>query len=378
MKILLVMLMFFLALVASDLKNISLVSFADRVSKQTLKNIYIDEDLNASISLYIPDRISDKDIFKVFEKTINKKGFNLRKLGDVYYVSKKIKYKKNKYLYKLKYNSYEDCKSLFESYDLKYKYLKDINSFIIFATEKEYPNILYHLRSVDIEQKQVTLKIMIFEFTEDDIKERGIQWGTIYQNISDSTVTALNSIVASVNTISTPIASNNFYSAIHLLDNNKLINVKQFPFILAKNNKSFTFEAVENIPYLVKTTKTQATNTSEENSIQYKDVGLKINGRSLIHDKYVTLDIDLIIEDIVSNDNNMPLTYKRVLKSNTNIDFGKVLVLSGIKRNKTVHNDYSIPYLSNIPFLGALFEYKTQSEEQINITISIEVIASET
>ena len=169
--------------------------------------------------------------------------------------------------------------------------------------------------------------------------------------------------------------SKGFYSAIRFLNEDKKINLKQFPYILAKNNKKFKFEAVQNIPYLVSSTTTQATNTSNQNTTEYKDVGLKINGKAFLHDDYITLDLSLVVEDLVSSaGTTTPQTYKRVLESSTNIDYNKVLLLSGLKRIKHTRNDYSIPYLSNIPFLGDIFKYKTNSDEEINITIAIEVL----
>jgi len=74
----------------------------------------------------------------------------------------------------------------------------------------------------------------------------------------------------------------------------------------------------------------------------------------------------------------MPQTYKRVLKSNTNIAFGKVLLLSGLKRNKKTVNEWKIPLFSDIPYLGEIFKYHHNSNEQTEITIAIEVINTHT
>jgi len=135
---------------------------------------------------------------------------------------------------------------------------------------------------------------------------------------------------------------------------------------------------VTSVPYLVSSTTTQATNTSNQNTTEYKDVGLKINGKAFLHDDYITLDLSLVVEDLVSSaGTTTPQTYKRVLESSTNIDYNKVLLLSGLKRIKHTRNDYSIPYLSNIPFIGDIFKYKTNSDEEINITVAIEVVNPE-
>lgn len=374
-KILIMIFLFSVQLIANDYINVTLVEFADRVSKQVNKNIYIDEEIIKNVSLYVPDKISNKDLLSVFKYTIRKNGFVLYLRGNTYYLRTASKVILQNHIYKMKYNSFKDCSSILTSLNIKYTYLNDSNSLLIQSNKNDYENILSMFKTVDVLQHQVMVKIMIFEYDESLSKERGVQYASIYKDAKNTIQTALNTIVFPLSSKGHILDSTSFYGAIRLLNEQKDINVKQYPFILAKNNKIFKFEAVENIPYLVTTTTTEATNTSEQNSIEYKDVGLKINGKTMIHDTYAILDIDLIIEDLISDEvTQTPQTYKRVLKSNTNIEYGKVLLLSGIKRVKHLKNDWSIPYLSNIPYLGEVFKYKTKSDKELNITIAIEII----
>ncbi len=379
--LIIVMIMSFQCLLsANDKIDIELTYFADRLSKQNNINIYIDEDIKQKkVSMLIPDKISNIDLLNLFKKSVSKMDYNFNKVGQTYYLTKKIPYIDRVYMYELKYNSSKDCSKMLTSLGVKHSYLADSNTYIITSNSKRYPKIKEHLEKIDKIQKQVMLKIMIFEFSDTDIKERGVQYASIYKGVDNTIQYALNTIVAPINTNNPTLKSIDFYGAIRLLNEEKMLNVKQYPYVLAKNNKSFKFEAVENIPYLVTTTKTEASNTSEQNSIEYKDVGLKINGVSLIYKDYITLDLNLVIEDLISSNEEtvMPQTYKRVLQSNTNINYNKVLLLSGIKRTKHIKNDWNIPYISNIPYLGELFKYSTKDEQQINITIAIEVIKSE-
>ena len=378
-KIVWLMVLISSALIANT-QELSIRDFGRFVSNHNNINILIDEDFKDNkFSIMIPNNISNFDLLRLFKISVSKRGFNFYKYGSVYYLSKKQEFKNKGYIYKLKYNSSKDCEVLLKTLGIKYSYLNDVNSFVISSTKKDFENISSFLSKVDILKQQVMLKIMIFEFNDDLTRERGVQFGSIYKDITNSTQTAINSIIASINTSNSPMSSNDFYAAIRLLNEDKYINVKQYPYILAKNNEIFKFEAVENIPYLVSSTKTEATNTSEQNTIEYKDVGLKINGKSFIYSNYINLDIDLVIEDLLStivdkNGLTMPQTYKRVLKSNTNIKYNQVLLLSGLKRIKHTKDEYSIPGLSSIPYLGEAFKFKTTNDTTLNITIAIEVI----
>jgi len=356
--------------------NINLTSFAKDVSDRNNINIYIDEDLkDKKISLFVPNKIKAAELLSLFKTTVNKLNLNFKKDKNTYYLSKKLSSKSSIHIYNLKYNTVGDCTKILTILKLNFKYLDDSNSFLISSTDKQFKEALVFLNQVDTKQKQVILKIMIYEFNSNQINEKGVQFASIYEDFKDNLTTALNTLVLPLSTNNLTLSNINYYFALRLLEEKKLLNVKQFPYVIAKHNKSFLFEAVENIPYLEKTTSIDSANTSQQDSIVYKDVGLKITGKSFIFKDYITLDIDLVIEDLLTeSQSNTPSTYKRHLKSNTDVNYNDVLLLSGIKRNKAQNNNYNIPYLSNIPYLGEMFKYSTKDNQSINITIAIEVL----
>lgn len=377
MKILIFLLLFLNFSFAFDSSsNISLNDFAKKVSFNENVNIFIDEDINATkYSYHLPNINQNTNLFNLFEKSIRKNGYILKKIGNIYYLHK-LKIYEHTYIYNLKYNSFDDCKQLLDTQNVKYTYLSNLNSFVIHASKYKYRNIKSLLEDIDIKKKQVILKLLIFEYTDSDIKELGINTEATYVELSKGATMSLNTILSPLDTENQTLNPINFYSAIKFLNKNNIINFKQYPYILAKNNQEFKFEAVENIPYLEKTTKTESSNYSEQTSITYKDVGLKINGKTLIYDDYISLDLDLIIEDIISQyeDTNTPKTFKRHLQSKTNISYNKVLVLSGLKRNKVEKNHIYLPFINKIPIIGQFFDYEYENLSTVNITIAIQIL----
>lgn len=366
-------------LLSNSNTDISLNELAFRLSSQNNITIYIDEDLKKiKVSLYVPDKISNKDFLKLFRNTVEKNDMSFNKNGSFYSLTKNKKILIKDYLYKLKYNSFSDCKKLLEQLGTKYIYLEDSNSIFISSTVEQYNLISSLLSQIDIKQSQVILKIMIFEYNEEFLREKGFQVGSIYKDITQATQTALNAIIFPLSTNHRIMSSFDFYGALKLLNQDNILDVKQYPYITTKHNKKFEFLAVENIPYLISSTKTEATNSSEQTSVVYRDVGLKIKGIPFIYDDYVSLDLDLVIEDLLPTfiDNNMPKTYKRYINSNTNVNYNDVLLLSGIKRKHIINNNYSIPILSNIPYLGEIFKHKTTTKKNLTIVIAIEIIKS--
>lgn len=389
MKKIIMTLLLSLALSADSFKDMTLIDFTELVSSYTDNNFYLDEDINKSLSLFVPSDLNGKDLIKLLELSLKKNDYNLKKLNNNYYIEKKKHFlpENFNFSYKLKYNTSEDCKTILDFHHVKYKYLKDTSTFLLSAKISQYNEILPLLQQTDIKKKQVTLKITIFEFSNDELKEKGLSSLSLHDkqplNISTSSsqsqasfpTTVLNGIFSPVTNSTITFKSYNFNYALSLLDSHNLIDIKQSPFILARNNDKFQFYAVDNIPFKTSSTTTQAANLSTNESIEYKDVGLKIDGIAFIYDDYVSLDLSLVVEDIISQSpDNIPQTYKRQLNSLSNVSYGDVLLLSGLKRTKKNINDYSVPYLSNIPYLGELFKYKKHSHEYLDITIAIEVI----
>ena len=361
---------------ADDLINVSLSSFVDRVSKQTNKPIFLDEDINASVSLFIPDKVSDKNIFSIFKEFIRKKGYILRRSGSVYFLSKPKAEKTKSILYHLKYNNFEDITSYLATTGYKFKYLKNINTFSLTAPVSKIEKILKDLNSLDKPLQQVFLKIFIIETSNTKDLEFGFKNGTVYRGIDGQVSSVLNALIVPYNSSLPIFNSFSFYTALKLLDQKGLISLKQYPLILSKNGKTFKFESVTNVPFLVSRAVSDSTVNQVQNTIEYRDIGLKINGKSIVHDDYISLDLDLTIEDIIQS-GETPTTYKRYIKSDTNLDYGRVLLISGLRRNKHSNTLYKIPFLGDIPYLGALFRFKEAHDEVSNITVAIQVYRSE-
>ena len=380
-KRLIVLLLFFLInnnLFASDLVNVSLNQFTNRVSKQTNKNIFIDEDINSSMSLFIPNKISNKAIFDIYKMSIEKRGFNLSVNNGVYYLHKKTNYKKHFYLFQLKYNVSKDFLQYLKMLKYNYSYFRSNNSFLVSCNFLQKRDIDKFLQTLDKQSKQVMLKFYIISYDDTKTDERGIQFASIYKDASNVVQTAINAIVMPLTSTSNILSTTSFFSALRLLNEAHKIKINNFPYVLAKQNKLFQFESVRNIPYLVKSTTTDSNTVQDNNSYQYKDVGLKIGGIASIYKDFVSLELKLTIEDIIDSgsDSKTPSTNKRYLNSVTNLKYGQVLLLSGIKQDKQANTNIRIPILCNIPFIGKMFQYKYTSVIKSNISIAIQVIKS--
>jgi len=377
MKIFRALIILFLLIqcLAANDKNITLLDFTELLSSQNNINIYIDEDIKAKeVSLFVPEHLNNDEFLHLYRESVKKLGYELTSVNDTYFLTKSIPNELSSFFIDLKTNSSEDVIKYLTFKDIKFQYIATNNKIVVHCLDSQYPLLFRDISKIDSQKKQITLKFTIIEINYDDLKKRGFEFSSNYETASGDVQNVLNTFVLPFQNTNPVFMRSTFYSALKLFNETKFFNISQNPFILVQDNKDFTFQAVNTIPYQTSTTLTQATNTSEQTSIEYKDVGLKILGKTLIYEDYVNLDLDLIVEDILSTTNNIPTTYKRQLKSNSNLKYGEVLILSGINQTKINKTDFSIPFISNIPYLGELFKYKSESEVKSNISIAIEVI----
>lgn len=78
-----------LALSADSFKDMTLIDFTELVSSYTDNNFYLDEDINKSLSLFVPSDLNGKDLIKLLELSLKKNDYNLKKLNNNYYIEKK-------------------------------------------------------------------------------------------------------------------------------------------------------------------------------------------------------------------------------------------------------------------------------------------------
>jgi len=139
------------------------------------------------------------------------------------------------------------------------------------------------------------------------------------------------------------------------LESNGVTKIVSSPFLTARSQTEVYFSSVQNIPYLVQNSQTSATQTTTQNSYEYKDVGLKIWITPIILDNSIDFSLHLIIEDMLSQDTLTPITSKKELKSSYTLKRGDILIISGINKTTNVKQRNGIPILKDIFLLQYLF-----------------------
>ncbi len=115
--------------------------------------------------------------------------------------------------------------------------------------------------------------------------------------------------------------------------------------------------------------------------IQRQDVALTLKITPRINAaKYVTLEVDQVVEEIEANDEiRGPTTSKRSVKTTVVVKDQRTVVIGGLQKNVQNQTNNKVPILGEIPILGYLFRDSATRHERRNLILMLtpHVIESE-
>jgi len=145
--------------------------------------------------------------------------------------------------------------------------------------------------------------------------------------------------------------------------------------VLTLDNEEAKIVVGQNVPFITGTfTPTAGSASNPFQTIERKDIGLTLRVLPTVSEagavklrlyqevSSVTTDKTLVQSaDIITN--------KRSLESTVLVDDGSVAVLAGLIQDDQSTNVDKVPFLGDIPYLGALFKYQTRTHRRTNLMI---------
>lgn len=354
-----------------------LLNFAELASKYNNIAIVTDDSIDDNYYYFIYQHDTNLTL-SMFRKMLESKGLFLYKKDNFYYITDK---KLPDYdLRRIDLNNYivEDVRRIMANFELNATYSTTSNSVFFRADDVAYEQIKQAVASIDKPLEQVEFKLTITETNLKDIKDRGAKLQSLLKPLNHGDLAYYINLITSPYTTNSNVVRNDsegFFGVLNFLDTNGLTKIISSPFLTAKNHTEVNFSAVQNIPYLVQNSQTSATQTTTQNSYEYKDVGLKITLKPVILKDHVDFDLHLILEDLLSSSNTLtPTTSKKELKSSYSLKRGDILVLSGINKTTTQKQRNGIPILKDIFILKYLFSVEQDQDINSVVTLTIQVI----
>ncbi len=259
------------------------------------------------------------------------------------------------------------------------------NSLLIAASRTRYSEVLDLIRTLDQRQPQVLIETALIELTGQDIYDLGIELALAdipgigstggygltnfgLSTLSDTDGDGIPDVrVPSTGTgVSAGFLDGDDFSLPILLkamEENRNSNVLNVPSVLVNNNVQATVETKDEQPTTTITQNGTGGGT-QENFDGYQEAGITmIISPSISASNYLRLDVELVISNFIGSVSGAipPPRSTRRLVTKVTVPDGDTMVIGGIiidNRSETVNK---IPFLGDLPVLGALFRRDSNS-----------------
>lgn len=217
----------------------------------------------------------------------------------------------------------------------------------------------------DLPDPEVMLEIEVLEISRSRLQELGIEYPTRFAVEAD-TLRELKSINSGTISVQGDLAVNlrKTLGDVNLLSN---------PRIRVKNNEKAKILVGDKVPII---TTTSTANVGVSSSVQYLDVGLKLDVEPRIAlDDYVNIKIGLEVSSLGDvTESNGTIAYRIGTRNATTLlrlKDGETQILAGLISDDERKSASKIPGLGEIPLLGRLFSNNEDSRSKTEIVLAI-------
>jgi general secretion pathway protein D len=246
------------------------------------------------------------------------------------------------------------------------------NAVLIYGTQQEEDTVEAMLRKVDIIPLQVLIDATVAEV---DLNDQ-LQYGTQFFFKQGG----LNGTLAAALPQSAPgfllAGSNASQVALALLQSVTTVHVLSSPELLVLDNQPAQLQVGDLVPYL--TASSQSTLVSGApiiNSVNYMQTGVimqvtpRVNSGGL-----VMLDIVQVVSDIdnsVATSIGSPAFLERTVQSRIVVQDGQTVGLAGLIRDNVSRQNQGVPWLKDVPLIGALFGQQSNTRARTEMLVLI-------
>ena len=275
------------------------------------------------------------------------------------------------------------------------------NSVLINAPDAIYNNLRAALDKLDVRRAQVYVEALIAEITADKAAEFGIQWqslsgveksgtnafgGTNFggpgQNVqgiaANPAIAGRGLNIGVINgVVNIPGIGEvlNLNLLIRALETDSNANILSTPTLLTLDNEEARIIIGQNVPFITGSYAVTgaATTPTPFQTIERRDVGLTLRVKPQINEGgtvrlQIYQEVSSVVDTILPNPAGVT-TNKRSVESMVLVDDGQIVVIGGLIQDSVKDGVEKVPVLGDIPFLGALFTYKTRSRTKTNLMV---------
>jgi general secretion pathway protein D len=164
-----------------------------------------------------------------------------------------------------------------------------------------------------------------------------------------------------------------FVGLVKALSNDSTANILSTPSIVTLDNQEAEIVVGQNVPFRTGSY-TNSTTPNPFTTIKREDVGLTLTVTPQINEgNAIQLDISQETSTVTTSVEGGAdlITNKRSIKTHVLVDDGGIIVLGGLIEEAVNEKLQKVPFLGDIPWLGALFQYKNLTKSKKNLMVFI-------
>jgi type II secretion system protein D len=258
----------------------------------------------------------------------------------------------------------------------------DTNSLLVTTNRKFEQQVRGIIAELDRPVPQVLIKCLVAEVTHDNSRDLGVDFSVLNLRPSgngqelQSTMGAAAAAASTVNPggLVVRVLETNVTATLQALAQQNKLDVLSRPYILTSDNQEADITVGDEVPFV--TDSFTDINGGVHNTVQYQDLGVILDVTPHINpDGLVVMDIDPQISALtgqtvtIQAGVSVPVYELRSAQSRVAIQDGQTIVIGGLMQDQKTENTSKIPLLGDIPWLGALFSYKTTDKTKTELLI---------
>jgi general secretion pathway protein D len=169
--------------------------------------------------------------------------------------------------------------------------------------------------------------------------------------------------------------------ALNLLQAVSTVHVLSSPELMVLDNQPARLEVGDLVPYLTQQAQSTLTSTAQViNSVQYEQTGVILEVTPRVNsDGLVTLDIAQEVSNVDTSATTQvssggitsPTFLQRDVQSRVVVQDGQTIGLAGLIQDSVTRSNQGVPFLKDVPVLGALFGQQNNSRVRTELLVLI-------
>jgi len=265
---------------------------------------------------------------------------------------------------------------------------EESNALVISAPASIFPSLRSVIQQLDIPRAQVHIEAIIAEVSLDTTRELGVQWAA-FEEGSVAAITRFPgevSILDVVENQTIPTGATlglgsisdsglSFVTLIRALAGDGETNLLSTPSIVTLDNQEAEIIVGQNVPFITgQSTSSSSTTENPFQTIERQDIGISLKVKPQINEgDAITLVIEQEVSSIAASSVAATdiITNKRSITTTVQLDDAQMLVLGGLIDEAFTETVQKVPFLGDIPGLGALFRSKSTNKVKRNLMVFI-------